>query len=49
VDLSNAPSKIRQENMHKSKLYKVMAVPTLVYGCKTWALNRSDKRKIETA
>jgi hypothetical protein len=26
-----------------------MAVPTLLYGCETWALNRSDKRKIETA
>jgi hypothetical protein len=25
------------------------AVPTLLYGCETWALNRSDKRKIETA
>jgi hypothetical protein len=26
-----------------------MAVPTLLYGCETWALNRSDKKKIETA
>jgi hypothetical protein len=26
-----------------------MVVPTLLYGCETWALNRSDKRKIETA
>jgi hypothetical protein len=26
-----------------------MAVPTLLYGCETWALNRGDKRKIETA
>jgi hypothetical protein len=25
-----------------------MAVPTLLYGCETWTLNRSDKRKIET-
>jgi hypothetical protein len=24
------------------------AVPTVLYGCETWALNRSDKRKIET-
>jgi hypothetical protein len=31
------------------KCYKVMAVPTLLYGCETLALNRSDKRKIETA
>jgi hypothetical protein len=31
------------------KFYKFMAVPTLLYGCETWALNRSDKRKIETA
>jgi hypothetical protein len=49
VDLSNAPSKITQVNIHKSKLYTVLAVPTLVYGCKTWALNRRDKIKIETA
>jgi hypothetical protein len=26
-----------------------MAVPALLYGCETWALNRSDKRKTETA
>jgi hypothetical protein len=26
-----------------------MTVPTLLYGCETWVLNRSDKRKIETA
>jgi hypothetical protein len=26
-----------------------MAVPTFLYGCETLALNRSDKRKIETA
>jgi hypothetical protein len=26
-----------------------MAVPTLLYECETWVLNRSDKRKIETA
>jgi hypothetical protein len=26
-----------------------MAVPTLLYGCETWALKRGDKRKIETA
>jgi hypothetical protein len=26
-----------------------MAVPTFLYGCETWALNRSDNRKIETA
>jgi hypothetical protein len=26
-----------------------MAVPTLLYGCETWELNRSDERKIETA
>jgi hypothetical protein len=31
------------------KFYKGVAVPTLLYGCETWALNRSDKRKIETA
>jgi hypothetical protein len=24
-----------------------MAVPTLLHGCETWALDRSDKRKIE--
>jgi hypothetical protein len=28
------------------KFYKVMAVPVLLYGCKNWALNRVDRRKI---
>jgi hypothetical protein len=28
---------------------KVMAIPTHLYGCETWAVNRSDERKIETA
>jgi hypothetical protein len=31
------------------KFYKVMVVPTLLYGYEIWALNRSGKRKIETA
>jgi hypothetical protein len=31
------------------KLYKVMAVPVLMYGSENWFLNRSDKRKIEAA
>jgi hypothetical protein len=31
------------------KFYKVMAVPVLLYGCVNWALNRVDRRKIETA
>jgi hypothetical protein len=31
------------------KFHDVMAVPTLLYGCETWALNRSDNRKIKTA
>jgi hypothetical protein len=26
-----------------------MAVPVLLYGCENWALNRVDRRKIETA
>jgi hypothetical protein len=26
-----------------------MAVPVLLYGCENWALNRADRRKIETA
>jgi hypothetical protein len=26
-----------------------LTVPTLLYGRETWTLNRSDKRKIETA
>jgi hypothetical protein len=26
-----------------------MAVPTLLFSCENWALNRSDKRKTETA
>jgi hypothetical protein len=31
------------------KFYKVMAVPVLLYGCENWALNRVDRRNIETA
>jgi hypothetical protein len=31
------------------KFYKVMAVPSLLCGCETWKLKRSDKRKIERA
>ena len=31
------------------KVYKVMAVPVLMYGSENWSLNRSDKRKIEAA
>ena len=31
------------------KLYKVTAVPVLMYGSENWSLNRSDKRKIEAA
>jgi hypothetical protein len=47
--LSNASSQIKPEKIHYLNFYKVMAVPTLLCGCETWALNRSDKRKIETA
>ena len=31
------------------KLYKVMAVPVLMYGSENWSLNWSYKRKIEAA
>ena len=31
------------------KLYKLMAVPVLMYGSENWSLNQSDKRKIEAA
>lgn len=31
------------------KFYKTMAVPMLTYACENWTLNRSDRRKIETA
>ena len=31
------------------RFYKMMAVPVLMYGSENWSLNRSDKRKIETA
>jgi hypothetical protein len=31
------------------KFYKIMEVPVLLYGCENWALNRVDRRKIETA
>jgi hypothetical protein len=49
VELSNAPSQIKPEKTHNSNFTKFMAVPTLLYGCETWALNRNDKRKMETA
>ena len=31
------------------KCYQVIAVRVLMYGSENWSLNRSDKRKIETA
>lgn len=31
------------------KFYKIMAVPVLTYASENWTLNRSDRRKIETA
>jgi hypothetical protein len=29
------------------KFYKVMAIPTLMYICENWILNRTDRWKIE--
>jgi hypothetical protein len=40
-------NKIRKDT--QLTCYIVMALPTLLYGRETWALNRSDIRKIETA
>jgi hypothetical protein len=40
-------NKIRKDT--QMKFYKVMAVPVLLYGCENWALNRVNRRKIETA
>ena len=30
------------------KFYKIMAVPMVMYGSENWALNRSERRRIET-
>ena len=35
--------------VNNTKFYKTMAVPTSTYACENLTLNRSDKRKIETA
>ena len=37
----------RQDTM--MRFYKVLAVPLLTYGSENWALNRSGRRRIETA
>jgi hypothetical protein len=42
--LTNKTRKVTQ-----LKFYKAMAAPVLLYGSETWALKRSDKRKIETS
>jgi hypothetical protein len=31
------------------KFYKIMAVPMLTYASENWTINRSDKKKIESA
>jgi hypothetical protein len=31
------------------KFYKIMAVPMLMYGYENWALNRADRKTVETA
>jgi hypothetical protein len=31
------------------KFYKIMAVPVLTYARENWTINRSDKKKIESA
>jgi hypothetical protein len=43
----NKTNKTRKDK--QLKFYKVMEAPVLLYGCENWALNRVDRRKIETA
>lgn len=42
---------LKNKTLRKTQLkfYKTMAVPMLTYACENWTLNRSDRRKIETA
>ena len=40
-------NKTRKETM--IKFYKVMSVPAITYGSETWIINKSDKRKIQSA
>jgi hypothetical protein len=36
-------------NITTLKIYKFMAVPTLMYGSKCWAMNKADRRAVEAA
>ena len=42
---------LKNKTLRKTQLkfYKTMAFPMLTYACENWTLNRSDRRKIETA
>jgi hypothetical protein len=41
----------QKKNLQSTQLrfYKIMAVPMLTYASENWTLNRSDKKKIESA
>jgi hypothetical protein len=41
--------KNRARKYTQIKFYKLIAVPVAVYGSEDWTLNRSERRKIETA
>jgi hypothetical protein len=42
---------LRQQNLQSTqiKFYKIMAVPMLTHASKNWTINRSDKKKTESA
>jgi hypothetical protein len=42
---------LRQKTLQSTqlKVYKIMAVPMLTYVSENWTINRSDKKKIESA
>jgi hypothetical protein len=49
IKIHKTVKKIKLERMHGLHFKNVIAAPTLLYGSENWALNRSERRKTETA